>query len=132
PFRLIWITRSFISTGLTNTYQVHYVIPFSFDHNIWRITPAHDKRHPAVFPLELAERVISYYSFKKDVVLDPFAGIGTVGRAAVRLDRRFVLIEREKQYVEVIRHEAKSWLGHKAKHILTINCSPIDISDTLF
>lgn len=100
--------------------------------NIWRITPAHDKRHPAVFPLELAERVISYYSFKKDVVLDPFAGIGTVGRAAVRLDRRFVLIEREKQYVEVIRHEAKSWLGHKAKHILTINCSPIDISDTLF
>lgn len=39
-----------------------------------------------------AEKVISYYSFKGDVILDPFAGIGTVGEAAVKLERRFVLI----------------------------------------
>ena len=39
--------------------------------NIWKITPAHDHRHPAIFPVELAERVIKYYSFKGDVVLDP-------------------------------------------------------------
>jgi hypothetical protein len=45
--------------------------------NVWQIKPAHDKRHPAIFPLELAEKVISYYSFKEDVVLDPFAGIST-------------------------------------------------------
>src|SRR5690606_15744800 len=89
--------------------------------NVWEIKPAYDKRHPAIFPLELAERVISYYSFKKDVVLDPFAGIGTVGRAATRLDRRFVLIELEKKYVDIMREEAKDWLGMKAKNIFTIN-----------
>jgi DNA modification methylase len=99
--------------------------------NIWRITPAHDKRHPAIFPAELAEKVITYYSFQSDVVLDPFAGIGTVGRAANKLGRRFVLIEQEPDYVDVIRQEAKNWMGQDAKMILTLNCAPIDINDML-
>ena len=66
-------------------------------------------------PLELAEKVISYYSFENDVVLDPFAGIGTVGTAALDLGRRFYLIERERMYidrfleVERARFE-KTWL----------------------
>lgn len=84
--------------------------------NIWRIKPAHDPRHPAVFPLELAEKVIRYYSFKRDVVLDPFAGIGTVGKAAVTLGRRFVLIEQNPKYVSIIREEAKSWLGKEVRN----------------
>jgi DNA modification methylase len=97
--------------------------------NIWKIKPAHDKRHPAIFPVELAVRVISYYSFQEDVVLDPFAGIGTVGKAASQLGRRFVLIEQNPEYIEVMRSEAKSWLGTEAKHILTLNCNPIEVED---
>lgn len=100
--------------------------------NIWRITPAHDKRHPAVFPVELAERVITYYSFKQDVILDPFAGIGTVGEAAAKLGRRFILIEQEAKYVSVIRKEAIQWLHENAGHVLTINCAPILTEDRLF
>jgi len=100
--------------------------------NVWRIKPAYDKRHPAIFPAELAEKVISYYSFKGDVVLDPFAGIGTVGKAAAKLGRRFVLIEQDANYVSIIREEAKLWLGQDAMHILTINCPPIEVSDMLF
>lgn len=99
--------------------------------NIWRIKPAHDPRHPAVFPLELAEKVIRYYSFKGDVVLDPFAGIGTVGKAASALGRRFVLIEQNPQYVAVIRQEVVSWLGKDAGSVLTINCPPIEVSEVL-
>jgi DNA modification methylase len=99
--------------------------------NIWRITPAHDPRHPAIFPVELAEKVISYYSFKGDVVLDPFGGIGTVGKAATKLGRRFVLIEQNPVYISIMRDDAKSWLGKDAKHILTINCPPIEIDDLL-
>jgi DNA modification methylase len=99
--------------------------------NIWRIKPAHDPRHPAIFPLELAEKVITYYSFKGDVVLDPFAGIGTVGKAAVRLGRRFVLIEQNPKYVAVIRKEVKLWLGKEAKQVLTVDCPPIDTKDVL-
>ncbi len=99
--------------------------------NIWRIQPSYDRRHPATFPVELAEKVIRYYSFKKDVVLDPFAGIGTVGKAAVRLGRRFVLIEQDRRYVDIIRDEAKAWLGPDARHVFTINCPPISVEDTL-
>lgn len=100
--------------------------------NIWRIQPAYDGRHPAIFPLELAERVITYYSFKQDVVLDPFAGIGTTGEAATRTGRRFALIEQEPQYVEIMREEAKLWLGPAASDVLTIHCPPIDASNVLF
>ena len=63
--------------------------------NVWNINPAYTKKHPAVFPIELAQKVIKYYSFIDDVVLDPFAGIGTVGKAAVSLERRFVLFVQE-------------------------------------
>ena len=90
------------------------------------IKPAYDERHPAIFPLELAEKVISYYSFKDDVVLDPFAGAGTVGKAAIKLGRRFVLIEQNPQYVAVIREELPKWLGKEVEQVLTINCAPID------
>ena len=100
--------------------------------NIWRIKPAHDKRHPAIFPVELAERVIKYYSFKDDVVLDPFAGIGTVGKAAARLGRQFWLIEKNPEYVEVMRQEVVAWLGQEAKRVFTINCQPIDSRGGLF
>jgi len=100
--------------------------------NVWRIKPAYDKRHPAIFPPELAERVITYYSFKGDVILDPFAGIGTVGKAAVKLGRRFVLIEQDVNYVNIIRADAKTWLGQEAANVLTINCLPIEVADMLF
>ncbi len=100
--------------------------------NVWRIQPAYDKRHPAIFPVELAEKVITYYSFKGDVVLDPFAGIGTVGQAAAKLGRRFVLIEQDPEYVATMRAEVKTWLGTEAGHVLTLNYPPIEVTDMLF
>jgi DNA modification methylase len=100
--------------------------------NLWEIKPAHDPRHPAIFPLELAEKVVRYYSFKGALVLDPFAGIGTVGKAAAMLGRRFVLIEINPEYAHVIAEEAKQWLGKVAKDVLTINCPPISVSNLLF
>lgn len=100
--------------------------------NIWKIMPAHDKKHPAIFPRELAERVIKYYSFIDDVVLDPFAGIGTTGHAAIVQNRRFVLVDQESSYIDEIRSRAKFWLGTNASEVLCINCAPIDGSGMLF
>lgn len=71
--------------------------------NVWKIAPAHSKEHPAIFPIELAEKVIKYYSFKNDVVLDPFAGLGTTAKAAIKLKRRFALFEKEKKYIDHIK-----------------------------
>jgi DNA modification methylase len=76
--------------------------------NVWRLPPARDKRHPAVFPFELAERVIRYYSFVGDLVMDPFAGTGTTGKAATKLQRKFLLIEKEKPYLDAMRNDFSS------------------------
>lgn len=73
--------------------------------NIWKIHPAHNKQHPAVFPEMLAERVIKYYSFCGDMVLDPFAGLGTTGRVAGRLGRRFLMVERGRSYFAVQQND---------------------------
>jgi DNA modification methylase len=70
--------------------------------NVWHIPPVSNRNHPAVFPLQLAENVIRYYSFEDDVVLDPYAGIGTVGIAALKWQRRFVLFEYQPKYVRLI------------------------------
>lgn len=99
--------------------------------NIWKIHPAHSKLHPAIFPLELAKRVIQYYSFKNDVVLDPYAGLGTVGEAAVILQRRFVLVEINKEYIEHIRRAVKIWMGKDAQNVLWINGEPVGVDDIL-
>ncbi|EMY6548281.1 site-specific DNA-methyltransferase, partial [Escherichia coli] len=61
--------------------------------NLWKINPSRNRKHPATFPYGLAERVIKYYSFKNDVILDPFAGSGTTAKAAIDLGRRFVMCE---------------------------------------
>ena len=66
--------------------------------NVWEISPAHSKDHPAIFPDELARRVLRYYSFEGDTVLDPFAGSGTVGRVATKMGRKFILIEQSPTY----------------------------------
>ena len=89
--------------------------------NIWRIQPATNSKHPAAFPLELAEKVIQYYSFRKDCVLDPFAGSGTVGAAAAKLGRRFVLMDNNPNYVRLMNEAVIGWLGRAAEDVLYIN-----------
>ncbi len=100
--------------------------------NIWRIHPKTNSKHPAPFPYELAEKVIKYYSFKNDVILDPFAGSGTVGAACIANNRRFVLFEINPDYMEMIKKDIKSWMGKAAEDILWINVPPVDTSTQLF
>jgi DNA modification methylase len=66
--------------------------------NVWKIDPCFDKIHSAVFPVELCKRVIQYYSFKHDLIFDPFGGSGTVGKTAKGLDRYFFLTEKDEKY----------------------------------
>ena len=83
--------------------------------NAWQINPATDKGHPAVFPTELASRVIQFYSFKGDLIFDPFAGSGTVGRVAVDHERYFFLCEKEPEYVEYMKQIWNTSLFHDSK-----------------
>ena len=70
----------------------------------WRFTPETRMKefsHPAMFPEELPMRVLKLFSYKGDIVLDPFNGAGTTTVVAWRLRRRFVGIDISKKYCEI-------------------------------
>jgi site-specific DNA-methyltransferase (adenine-specific) len=58
-------------------------------------------RHPAPFPIQLAERVIELYSYKDDVVLDPFVGSGTTCVAAENKNRHYVGFDISREYCDL-------------------------------
>lgn len=70
--------------------------------NVWRIPHDGENSHPAPFPLQLAKDHIFSWSKPGDVVLDPFAGSGTTLRAAKDLNRHYIGIEINEDYLSII------------------------------
>ena len=60
-----------------------------------------NRGHPAVFPIGLPAFFIKLLSPKDSVILDPFAGSGTTGLAALQLRRNSILIDNNREYCEV-------------------------------
>ena len=77
--------------------------------SIWNILPAKAKKvgHPAPFPEELVDRFINLYSYKKELILDPFMGSGTTALAAINSDRKYVGYEVNKEYCELAAKRIK-------------------------
>ena len=59
-----------------------------------------DYDHPAMFPEELPRRLMKLFSYKNDIVLDPFNGAGTTTLVAWKLRRRFIGIDISQQYCD--------------------------------
>jgi site-specific DNA-methyltransferase (adenine-specific) len=78
--------------------------------SIWNISPARAKKigHPAPFPVELAKRFINLYSFKNDLILDPFIGSGSTAIAAKLLHRDYIGYELNPEYVEIAKNRLKN------------------------
>ena len=72
--------------------------------SVWTFKAESAKKvgHPAPFPVELPYRLIQLYSFKTDIVLDPFMGSGTTAIAALKSGRHFVGYEIKKEYIDLI------------------------------
>lgn len=71
--------------------------------NVWELPTERVAGHPAPFPLGLAARLVRYYSYKGDTILDPFLGSGTSGIAALRWGRNFVGIEKQPDYLAIAK-----------------------------
>jgi len=63
--------------------------------------------HPAPFPLELPRRLIKFYSYKNQIVLDPFGGSGTTALAANQLGRNFIYIDNSSEYCFLAKERLK-------------------------
>jgi len=69
--------------------------------------------HPAPFPLELPLRLIKLYTFKGDVVLDPFMGSGQTAIAAKKLGRRYIGYDINKEYCKLAEDRIKNEFAQK-------------------
>ncbi|MEI6510198.1 MAG: DNA methyltransferase [bacterium] len=75
---------------------------------IWNITGASTKQHPAPFPLELATRLVRMFSFSGDTVLDPFCGSGTTMIAALRTGRNSIGVDIDPGYCRMAARYLKA------------------------
>ena len=76
----------------------------------WNIAPERrmkEFKHDAMFPEELAERIIKLFSFKEDIVLDPFNGAGTTTHMAQKLGRKYIGIEINQDYCQKAQKRIK-------------------------
>jgi len=70
-----------------------------FSDGFWKIPPERHRRgHPSPFPEELIERLVKFYSYRGNVVLDMFGGTGTVAAVARRLGRHYLHIDASHEY----------------------------------
>lgn len=88
---------------------------------LWKITGASTKNHPAPFPEELAYRLVRMFSFHGDTVLDPFCGSGTTAVAAYKTGRNSIMIDIDPDYVEM----AKKRLLNTASTLFNSNNSTL-------
>lgn len=80
--------------------------------SIWTFPSESAKRvgHPAPFPIELPYRLIQLYSFKKDIVLDPFMGSGTTALAAKKTLRYYIGYETDKNYIKMAQKRIRTFM----------------------
>jgi site-specific DNA-methyltransferase (adenine-specific) len=71
--------------------------------SLWTMNPESAKKvgHPAPFPIELPYRLIQLYTFKGDVILDPFMGSGTTAIAALKAERKYIGYDNDPEYIKL-------------------------------
>lgn len=70
-------------------------------------------KHPTIKPLLLFQYLLKMFTKENWLVLDPFAGSGTTGVACYRLNRRFILIEKELEYFNIAEKRINEELKQK-------------------
>jgi site-specific DNA-methyltransferase (adenine-specific) len=91
--------------------------------DVWEIPPESATRigHPAPFPIELVSRLIELYTYRDDLVLDPFIGSGTTAVAAIQTERHFVGYDLDESYIKL----AESRIEEENRRLFLVNIPAI-------
>ncbi len=104
------------------TYEVIYLIakpkfklsPKASGHgDVWEFTQEMNNEHPAAFPVNLIDRIVSSTNAK--IILDPFMGSGTTALSAINFNRHYIGIDLSPEYCEMAKKRIKN---HKAQQKL--------------
>ena len=104
------------------TYEVIYLIAKSKFRlapksnglgDVWEFTQEMNNEHPAAFPVDLIDRIVS--STNAEIVLDPFMGSGTTALSAINFNRHYIGIDLSPEYCEMAEKRIKN---HKAQQKL--------------
>ena len=91
----------------TDTWWYGYVGKYQTDtwwHSIVGTNSKERLGYPTQKPLGIIERIIKTSTMRGQIVLDFFAGSGTVGEGCINLNRKFILIDNNKEAMEVMAH----------------------------
>lgn len=90
--------------------------------SVWVMKPykSGTREHLAPFPIELPEKLIKAYTYIGEIVLDPFAGMGTTAKAALKNNRNVVLYEINKDFLSIIENNLPSpfFMKHEKEIII--------------
>ena len=81
--------------------------------------------HPTVKPIKLIEYLVKLVTKEGAIVLDPFLGSGTTAIACLNLDRKFIGMEKEEEYVKIAEKRIKFWEKPKARRDVAIEVHKI-------
>ena len=98
--------------------------------NIWHIAPVPPNQldHPCPFPEEIPYRLIRWFSYEGDLVLDPFCGIGTTLKVAANLNRRWVGYEIIPKYADMAMRRTREHLVLRKQ--LIVNLTKMEYGET--
>ena len=94
-----------------NKYTFNYELMKELNHNkqmrdVWTTSltkPSEKKqgKHPTQKPLEILDRIILASTKENDLILDPFCGSSTTGISAIKLNRKYIGIDNNKDYLDL-------------------------------
>ncbi len=104
---IIWARKDLKNIKYTFNYQIMKELNDNKQmKDVWTTSltkPSEKKcgKHPTQKPLEILDKIILASTKENDLILDPFCGTSTTGISAVNLNRRYIGIDNEKNYIEI-------------------------------
>jgi len=86
-----------------------------YSKSVWNFSPERAKKveHPAPFPVELPYRCIQFYTFKNEVILDPFCGVAASAIAALKTNRHYIMVDNNRSYVKKAKARIKKYVSNE-------------------
>ena len=104
---IIWARKDLKNVKYTFNYQIMKELNGNKQmKDVWTTSltkPSEKKcgKHPTQKPLEILNKIILASTKENDLILDPFCGTSTTGISALNLNRRYIGIDNDKNYIEI-------------------------------